>query len=133
MSRRMMQKILMAYGVPEKFVSMIMYMYNGCKPHTMTPDGPSDEFEITTGVLQGDTLALFLFVIIVDWAMRNAIEEIGEGVSFSLQQNSTRISRCRDGTPVELTDLDFVDDIALAVRQHGRCSAAAFPFLVDLS
>ena len=81
---------------------MIMYMYNGSKAHVMTPDGPSDEFEITAGVLQEDTLALFLFVIIVDWIMRNTIEEIGEGVGFSLQQNSTRI-----------TYLDFADDIAL--------------------
>ena len=45
--------------------------------------------------------------------MRNAIEEIGEGVGFSLQQNSTRIGRRRHGSPVELTDLDFADDIAL--------------------
>ena len=112
-SRSMMQKILMAYGVPEKVVAMIMYMYNGSKSHVMTSDGPSDEFEITAGVLQGDTLAPFLFVIIVDWIMRNAIEEIGEGVGFSLQQNSTRIGRRRDGSPVELTDLDFADDIAL--------------------
>ena len=44
----------------------------------MTPD----EFEITAGVLQEDTLAPFLFVIIVDWIMRNAIEEIGEGMGF---------------------------------------------------
>ena len=112
-SRSMMQKILIAYGVPDKVVSMIMYMYNGSKAHVMTPDGPSDEFEITAGVLQGDTLAPFLFVIIVDWVMRNAIEEIGEDVGFSLQQNSNRIGRRRDGSPVELTDLEFADDIAL--------------------
>jgi hypothetical protein len=99
-SRSMMQKILMAYGVPEMVVSVIMYMYNGSKAHVMTPDGPSDEFEITAGVLQGDTLAPFLFVIIVDWVMRNAIGEISEGVGYSLQQNSTRIGRCRDGSPV---------------------------------
>ena len=79
----------------------------------MTTDGPSDDFEISAGVLQGDTLAPFLFVIIVDWVMRNATEEAGEGVGFSLKQNSGRSCYSRDGSPAELTDLDFADDIAL--------------------
>ena len=112
-SRSMMQKILLAYGIPEKVVGMIMRLYNGSKAHVMTADGPSDEFDITAGVLQGDTLAPFLFVIIVNWIMRNAIEEAGEGVGFSLKRNSGRSSNRRDGSPKELTDLDFADDIAL--------------------
>ena len=72
-SRSMMQKILLAYGIPEKVVRMIMRLYNGSKAHVMTADGPSDEFDITAGVLQGDTLAPFIFVIVMDWVMRNAI------------------------------------------------------------
>ena len=56
-SRSMMEKILLAYGIPEKVVAMIMRLYNGSKAHVMTADGPSDEFDITAGVLQGDTLA----------------------------------------------------------------------------
>ena len=112
-SRGMMKKILSAYGIPEKVVDMIMRLYNGSKAHVMTTDGPSDDFEISAGVLQGDTLAPFLFVIIVDWVMRNATEEAGEGVGFSLKQNSGRSCYSRDGSPAELTDLDFADDIAL--------------------
>ena len=45
--------------------------------------------------------------------MRNAIEEAGEGVGFSLKRNSGRSSNRRDGSPTEVTDLDFADDIAL--------------------
>ena len=111
-SRNMMQKIMVAYGIPGKVVEMIMRLYNGSKAHVMTPDGPSDEFNITAGVLQGDTLAPFLFVIIVDWVMRNAIEEAGEGVGFSLH-NSSRSSNRPHGSPSERTDLDFADDISL--------------------
>ena len=110
-SRNMMRKILLAYGIPELVVNRVMYLYNGSKAHVSTPDGPSDEFEITAGVLQGDTLAPFLFVIVVDWVMRNAILEVGHGIGFPLQRKSNRPAR--GDTPVELTDLDFADDIAL--------------------
>ena len=38
-------------------------------------DGDTELFEIKKGVLQGDTLAPFLFVIThIDYAMRQAIE-----------------------------------------------------------
>ena len=63
-SRGMRKKIFSAYGIPEKVVDMIMRLYNGSKDVMIT--------EISAGVLQGDTLAPFLFVIIVDWVMRNA-------------------------------------------------------------
>jgi hypothetical protein len=96
-SRSMMKKILSAYGIPEKVVDMIMRLYNGSKAHVMTTDGPSDGFEISA----------------FDWVMRNATEEAGEGVGFSLKQNSCRSCYSRDSSPAELTDLDFADDIAL--------------------
>ena len=114
-SRSMMQKILLAYGIPEKVVRMIMRLYNGSKAHVMTADGPSDEFDITAGVLQGDTLAPFIFVIVVDWVMRNAIEEVGEGTGFSLKRNSGRANSRRDCSPTELTDLDFAERHRTAV------------------
>ena len=113
-SRSMTKKILLAYGIPEKVVAMIMRLHNGSKAHVMTDDGPSGEFDITAGVLQGDTLAPFLFVIVVDLVMRNAITEAGEGVGFSLKHNNSgRSSNLRNCSPKELTDLDFADDIAL--------------------
>ena len=39
----------------------------------VTPDGDTEEFEITAGVLQGDTLAPFIFVIVLDYVLRKAI------------------------------------------------------------
>ena len=112
-SRSMMKMILSAYGNPESVVDMIMRLYNGSKARVMTADGPRDDFEISAGVLQDETLAPFLFVIVVDWVMRNATEEAGEGVGFSLKKNSGRTCYSRDGCPAELTYLDFADDITL--------------------
>ena len=49
-----------------------MYTYTYAK--VITPDGEIEYFQITKGVLQDDTLAPFLFVIILDYAMRQSIE-----------------------------------------------------------
>ena len=48
-------------------------MYAGSRAKVVTPDGNSEEFDILAGVLQGDTLAPFLFVIVLDFALRKAI------------------------------------------------------------
>ena len=53
------------------------------------------EFSITTGVLQGDTLALFLFIIVLDYVLQN--------------------TEATTGTHLDelLPDLDFTNDIVL--------------------
>ena len=57
------------------------------------------------GVLQGDTLAPFLFIIVLDNVLRNSI---------SLEQGLTIVSRKSRRVPaVTVTDLDFADDLAL--------------------
>ena len=41
----------------------------------VSPDGDTEYFDILAGVMQGDTLAPFLFVIVLDYALRKAIAE----------------------------------------------------------
>ena len=41
-----------------------------------TPDGDTDCFDIVAGVLQGDTLALYLFIICLDYVLRTSIDKI---------------------------------------------------------
>ena len=57
-------------------------MYSINKARVMTTDGDTEQFDITTGVLQGDTLAPFLFIIVLDYAMKKVMadgkeEELG--------------------------------------------------------
>ena len=66
-------KILKAYGVPPNLLRAIETMYAGTRAKVVTPDGDSEEFDIQAGVMQGDTLAPFLFVIVLDYALRKAI------------------------------------------------------------
>ena len=68
-----MLHILEAYGIPEVIIQTIALTYKDTHAKVITPDGETKNFEITKGVLQGDTLAPFIFVITLDYAMRHAI------------------------------------------------------------
>ena len=64
--RGKMDQILLAYGLPKETVAVIMMLYRNTKVKVRSPDGDTDYFDIVTGVLQRDTLALYLFVICLD-------------------------------------------------------------------
>jgi len=56
------------YEIPDMLVNAIADTYTDTKAKVISPDGVTDVFDITAGVLQGDTLAPFLFVIVLDYA-----------------------------------------------------------------
>ena len=60
-----MLRILKAYahGIPDELVNTIVKMYENTQAHVLSPDGETDGFKITAEVLQGNTLALYLFTI----------------------------------------------------------------------
>uniref|UniRef100_A0A1I8HW19 Integrase catalytic domain-containing protein n=1 Tax=Macrostomum lignano TaxID=282301 RepID=A0A1I8HW19_9PLAT len=62
-ARGALPHVLRAYNVPQQLISAIMALYQDTTAAVATPDGPSDLFSTTSGVLQGDTLAPFLFVL----------------------------------------------------------------------
>ena len=106
--RGKMLKILKAYGIPEIIVDAIQDSYSETRAKVTTPDGETDEFEIFAGVLQGDTLAPYLFIITLDYCLRSAIDGKEEDLGFTVRPRRSR----RIG-PFNITDLDFADDIAL--------------------
>ena len=109
--RSKMLKILVAYGIPEIVTILIGKMYEETKAKVLSPDGETDLFNIQAGVLQGDTLAPYLFVIVIDYVMRTAIGESTE-MGFTIHpRKSRRIPS------VNITDLCFADDIALLANE----------------
>ena len=72
--RGILMKILRAYRLPEAIVALIQKMYTGTLAKVITSDGLTDVFGILAGVLQGDTLApyLFIIVIVVDYVIGHA-------------------------------------------------------------
>ena len=72
-----------------------------------SPDGDTEYFEIVTGVLQGDMLAPYLFIICLDYVLRILIDKIREN-GFELTKK-----RSRRYSVKTITDADYADDIAL--------------------
>ena len=110
--RGMMLKILEAYGIPTSLVNAIAGGYRNTRARVLTPDGQTEEFRIHSGVLQGDALAPYIFVIMLDYALRQVINGREEELGFQLNRRQSR----RKG-PLLVTDLDFADDIALLSEQ----------------
>ena len=106
--RGKMLKILAAYGIPQRIVSVIRLMYEGTKAKVLSPDGETELFEILAGVLQGDTLAPYLFAIVIDYCMLQAVKGNEEQLGITIERRRSR----RVG-PKVITDVDFADDIAL--------------------
>ena len=71
----MMIKILKTYGIqPTLWQWAVEPMYTNTCVKVVSPDGETELFDITAGVLQGDTLAPFLFIIVIDYALNKAMD-----------------------------------------------------------
>ena len=103
MQRERMFTVLGLYGIRPEIVAAIRCIYTGSKSFVSTPDGDTEAFLVNTGVLQGDTLAPFLFM---DYVLTQAMQQQHLGVELQRRQGSRRPAQY-------LTDLDFADDIAL--------------------
>ena len=84
-----------------------MMLYKNTRSMVHSPDGDTSYFEITTGVLQGDTLAPFLFIICLDYILKTALDN-------NLKLGLTLTERKSRRYPTEhITDTDYADDIAV--------------------
>ena len=104
-NRERMFEILRAYGIPSSVVDAIHIMYKDTFALVITPEGETGTFKIDTGVLQGDPLAPFLFIIVLDYALRTSITS-SDGLTLKPRQS-------RRYPAEKLADLDYADDIAL--------------------
>ena len=102
-----MEQILLAYSVPKETVAAITILYRNNKVKVRSPDGDTNYFDIVAGVLQGDTLATYLFIIYLDYMLRTSIDKIKENV-FELKKKRSRRYPAKT-----ITDTDYTDDIAI--------------------
>ena len=93
---------------PKETVAAITILYRNAKVKVRSPDGDTEYFDIVAGVLQGDTLAPYLFIICLDYVLITSIDKIIEN-GFDLTKKRSR------RYPVKtITDADYADDSNLA-------------------
>ena len=102
-----MEQILLGNGLPKETVAAITILYRNTKVKVRSPDGDTEYFDIVAGVLQGDTLALYLFIICLDYVLRTLIDKTREN-GFALTKKRSRRYPAKT-----ITDVDYADDIAL--------------------
>ena len=82
-------------------------MYCNTTATVLAPEGETKSFEINAGVLQGDTLAPFLFIMVLDYILRISLDPINQKGMLLMPR------RCSREPTKYLTDLGFADDLAL--------------------
>ena len=97
------KRALEAWQISADFIDAILAPYNG---HRVTISGCDAEFDLEQGVLQGDTVAPYLFLIVLDAILFKAFKE-ERGIL--IHQKGTR-SR---GKQTYLTDMDYADDLLI--------------------
>ena len=103
-----MAKLLKSYGISDMILKAINTSYANTRAKVYMSHCVSEEFDIVPGVLQGDTLKPYLFIVIQDYALRKAINGQEEQLGFTIVPR-----RSRRLYPTVLTYLYFADDIAL--------------------
>ena len=82
-----------------------MMLYRNTKVKVRSPDRATGYY-IVAGVLQGDTLAPYLFIICLDYVLRTSLDKIKEN-GFKLTKE-----RSRRYPTKTIADADYADDIA---------------------
>ena len=134
-----MGQILLAYGLPKEIIAAITILYKNTKVKVHSPDGDIEYFDIVAGILQGDTLAPYLFIICLDYVLRTLIDKIREN-GFKLTKKRSRRYPAKT-----ITDADYADDIVILANTpnqaetllHSLERAAAgiglYPFITFLN
>ena len=82
-------------------------LYKNTKVKVRSPNGDTDYFGIVSGMLLGDTLAPYLFIICLDYVFRMTINIMKDN-GFKLAKVKSRGYQAQT-----IMDMDYADDIVL--------------------
>ena len=102
--REVIWKLMHHYGFPPKFVNIIRQLYENATCQVIHDGKLTDPFTIQTGVRQGCILSPTIFLMVIDWVMRQSTKGRRTGIQWTFTK--------------QLEDLDFADDIALLSHKH---------------
>ena len=108
---------LKAFHVGSALTSMIMSVYSNLRGIVKTPYGNTESFPIETGILQGDVLAPYLFVLVIDRILHKALDNKPLGIL--LRSSGTKSRGIQE---FRVKDIDYADDIALLAETKHEIS-----------
>ena len=103
-NRDVIWKLMYHYGFPPKFVTIIQQMYEDATCQVIHDGKLTEPFTVHTGVRQGCLLSPTIFLMVVDWVMRQSTAGRRTGIQWTFTR--------------QLEDLDFADDISLLSHRH---------------
>ena len=109
LDRTTLWDLMASYGIPGKIISLVKNTYEDTSCRILHDSGLTEKFSIKTGVRQGCLLSPFLFLLAIDWAMKETISDSRNGIQWTLVD--------------QLEDLDFADDLALLSHTHSQMQA----------
>ena len=111
-----MKQILLAYGLPKETVAAIMMLYKNTKVKVRSPDEDTYYFHIIVGIVQGDKLSQYLFIICLDDVLRRSID--------IMKDNGFKLVKERSRYPAQtITDADYPDDTALLANATAQADS----------
>ena len=97
--RETLWKILESYGIPDKIITLINLFYRNFECSVIIGSKASEPFPVKSGIRQGCIPSPMLFLITIDWVMRQTTSDKARGIQWTLFSH--------------LEDLDFAHDLAL--------------------
>ncbi|XP_076443967.1 uncharacterized protein LOC143282252 [Babylonia areolata] len=106
--REVIWKLMQHYGFPQKYIAIIQQLYKDATCQVIHEGKLTDPFQVRTGVRQGCLLSPTIFLMVVDWIMRQSTAGQKTGVQWTFTK--------------QLEDLDIADDISLLshTKQHAQ-------------
>ena len=91
--------------MPICLINDITQMYSDTSACVSTELGPTEWFKTTSGVLQGDTLSSYLFIVLLDYALKKTLQD---DVGFVVCKRNGRRHPA-----IHIGALEYADDICL--------------------
>ena len=86
--RRAISTLLSTYGASEPLIANVMQFYIGTSAVVATAPGNTENYSTTSGVLQGDSLAPFLFITLLDYVLRETLLDNIDGFTITPGRSS---------------------------------------------
>ena len=99
-------EIMRQYGIPSKLINIVKLMYTDSMCAVLDDGEETEWFKVKTGVKQECVMSGFLFLLVIDWVMRETTRNNNTGIRWQMMS--------------KLEDLDFADDITLLSSTHSQ-------------